>query len=127
MARNTCLKILTQNHFTPSHPDYSSFTEWTVIGNFEEYYQKDHFSLSKQVWREIKKLVQDSYTTADGHLLENQIIELADWEEFENDVYIPQPIIICQHFYTFNRLVSKEEFLGLYHFGEEGGNFGGNS
>lgn len=120
MTRNICLKLLTQSRFTPSYSDYSSFTEWTVIGDFEEFYQEDSFVFSDQVQTLLLHLIQDSYQTADGHLLENKFIELADWEEFESQVFIPQPMIICQRFYTFNHMVDKEEFLEAYHFGEEG-------
>lgn len=115
MPRNTCLKILTQSHFTPAYDSYSSFTEWTVIADLEECYQHDRPALTEQV----RNLVEESYETADRRKLEQQIIELADWEEFENDLFIPCPTSICQRFFTFNRLVGKEEFLALYHFGED--------
>lgn len=114
MPKNTCLKIVTQSHFTPAYDSYSSFTEWTVIADLEDCYHDDEPTLTEQ----IRNLVEESYETADGRRLEQHIIELADWEEFENDLFIPHPTNICQHFFTFNRLVSKEEFLELYHFGE---------
>lgn len=115
MTRNTCLKILTQGHFTPTYDSYSSFTEWTVIADLEDCYQDDEPALTEQV----RNLVEESYETADGRRLEQHVIELADWEEFENDLAIHKPTSICQRLYTFNRLVSKEEFLALYHFGED--------
>lgn len=115
MTRNTCLKILTQSHFTSAYDSYSSFTEWTVIADLEDCYQDEKPALTEQV----RNLVEENYETADGRRLEQHIIGLADWEQFENDVFIPHPTSICQCFYTFDRLVSKEEFLALYHFGED--------
>lgn len=70
MARNTYLKILTQSHFTPTYGNYNSFTEWTLIADLEDCYQDDKLVLTEQ----IRKLVEEVYETADGHLLGHQLI-----------------------------------------------------
>lgn len=114
-----CIKVIMENTFSPSIPNYSSFEELTLIGEFTPFIKNEELNNSKELFNYLTNLLNDEtgYQNSFGNTITTKLIEIVGIQEIDEEINLSKEIIeVYRYFYPFERQISKEEFLKLYYF-----------
>lgn len=119
MTKVYAVKCLVKNEFKPAYESYSSYEEVTYLVPYVE--SEDESIVRAKVANHLQAVVEDCYVNADGVWKQNRLFYIAGFQEVDAEVNFDSPALeVYRWFYTFERLVSEEEFLNLYYFDDLG-------
>lgn len=117
MTRIYAVKCLLKDDFSPAYESHSSFEEVTVL------VAEDTISVEKleATIAFLRPYLEDSYVNAEGRQLTSRLFHIAGVQELDDPIQTARPVTeIYRWFYSFDRLVTEEEFLQSYYFDDLG-------
>lgn len=126
--RNYIARVLVEHQLRPKLADYSSFSEFIILGKFNlpknlEFSQllfDENTDIMKQLFILISQKINDEYDNANGEKVRLVVKEIAKIEDIELEAPISSGGIyeLDEKLYIFNESMTFDDFRKIYYLGQ---------
>lgn len=124
--RTYLARVLVEREFIPHQENYSSFSEFIILGHFNLSDELDFSQLIfdnktdilEQILSSISKYLNDEYENANKEIVRLTVKEISKIEDTSLDFPLSDDVYeIDERLYTFQKSINFDEFRKMYYFG----------
>ncbi|WP_438834776.1 hypothetical protein [Streptococcus pluranimalium] len=124
--RTYLARVLVEREFIPHQENYSSFSEFIILGlfnlsdelDFSQLIFDNKTDILEQILSSISKYLNDEYENANKEIVRLTVKEISKIEDTSLDFPLSDGVYeIDERLYTFQKSINFDEFRKMYYFG----------
>ncbi|WP_438478856.1 hypothetical protein [Streptococcus pluranimalium] len=124
--RTYLARVLVEHEFIPHQENYSSFSEFIILGlfnlsdelDFSQLIFDNKTDILEQILSSISKYLNDEYENANQEIVRLTVKEISKIEDTSLDFPLSDGVYeIDERLYTFQKSINFDEFRKMYYFG----------